>query len=1539
MPSRSLSRLAHRLLVAVLAVLTSVAALPAAAQVAIYERVEVDPASASSARAMSSVVLSIDTLTAPIRYNEIVQLPLSLSDETWTSCTNGNCYWYYDAALEGFGWGTDGILGYKSRYLEYHNGCVPLEGCLVRSDTLRGRGWDEWLYYQAGTHFFNPAPIFGYIWDYRSQGAELDIPIPVDVMVTAFYKSLPTATPEYTNTVVSTINVLPPWLEESLQVDTVALGDRFTVDASARDAEGLVEVFDGRAIEVGVYAAWTHPDDPEPWYFYEGDGGTIENTRTGESSYDYLTVTYGDLRDGHVVYIAPTSFRPNPPAARRAERRGADARRAVFERRATIMRERLAARGLAVAEVDQRVLQARTRWEAGLGRQAEGARVAAASGGPEALYSVSFDFWDFDYIYEYTDEVVVTGPRVDLVADSDNDGDLDGSDEAAEYDDDRVGALLALNDDDDDGDGVPDLDGPGGFDDDDLEPIELRGSINETAQVVLEAVEGAELVRVWADRSKGTEIALPHTLPASALPMTYFVEGVAWDTTATVLRLAYEETPGVVSDVDTLRVYSGPLVVDADSEYEAGEPGYVAVGGLPAGTPVRFDVYRDGALAETVEAEVDGFLAGIPLPYETVAGTVFSVEATADAGAVVLESNDVTVTPGSVATVELEWENAGPPVARLASGTVSDVSVPSDGHRTFSARAVVKDQFVNVLEGAPVTWLLSGFGALVASDEAVGPDGTVRTFVRVGDVPDRDQVLGVAVGGQTSSVRRTAYNAPIDISVVAQRVAAPLGPTDSVRVEATLRMPDGAPVPAGTRVEWHTGKGAFGAEATETDGNGQAVQYLDLSETERGAAPGAAAVAVSSGRNANHVQFDFQRDLSCFRVEVDDPVLAGDYAFDPTAGSGGRLASGASSVAGATGIALVEQFDGSTLPYTYHTATTVRVVGAPANSDVTVRIVGPSDLLGVATGTAGALVPVTPDETGNGYTLTISTDGTGAADLVVYSKGTFDDAYRSTSGLPGADDAAMAAFTVEAEVVGSTSGRRASGSCGTVAGARVVLTPANTWAWLVDFVQKFVVGAITGEGESAGAVSGDLVLGSLPITGIFTDGRDVIKELFRAASGGKPNWAVFAFAAAGLATEFPIFKVLGLDAALNACKIAAKQMGAALAESFARYVVDGIRRVVDQTGTGGRLRRLVEDCGTGSSGLRVRSGATARLASGNLACATARFITDADYGLAPHPTYGSYKQVVDAAGDAGRNHAFPGLAPFHEVLGEAAGSPEEFLRLVLDVPAEVGIAPAVLSRRLTQLGNSLESIRTGRKVPGTTPGSFLAEADLDLISTFGKQETLVRLTLANTVNGHVGDGLVGAYVRTLQRTADLPVGSAERATMEQALARLDEVAHVDGAWDFINVRGVDNFQTHKSMNELAASETILQTGQYGVPVRRDYKIGDDPSKADIDWESFNEATGERFFIQVKAGEKVPGVDGTASAMGPLAKSGTNELINETIPNLARDIPSGGIPVLMVRREFDGVNDGPMRQVREACAEHGVRIDFFDAVDTYPASPR
>ncbi len=242
-----------------------------------------------------------------------------------------------------------------------------------------------------------------------------------------------------------------------------------------------------------------------------------------------------------------------------------------------------------------------------------------------------------------------------ILADRNNDGAVDSKDAGPQ----ALPALLALNDDDDDADGVPDLEVTGTTDTD-LEPLTLTTALASSGvgSGVLETLSGASSLRMWADAGRAQEVALPYTVDMGTLPLTLYAEGTAWDSTETALRFS------IGGAADTLRFYVAPLGLSVPEETRVGDDLLATLSGFPLGTSIDLEVTRNGVpvsnstvltgdLSEVLQISTSG----------AAIGDIYQIAAEADSVAVDASS---TIVPGEPDTV----------VATAPSyGSVVDVTV------------------------------------------------------------------------------------------------------------------------------------------------------------------------------------------------------------------------------------------------------------------------------------------------------------------------------------------------------------------------------------------------------------------------------------------------------------------------------------------------------------------------------------------------------------------------------------------------------------------------------------------------------------------------------------------------------------------------------------------------------------------------------------------------------------------------------------------------------------------------------------------------
>jgi len=161
--------------------------------------------------------------------------------------------------------------------------------------------------------------------------------------------------------------------------------------------------------------------------------------------------------------------------------------------------------------------------------------------------------------------------EANLGVDCNHDGTYDENDEALEESD---GGLLGVNHDDDNANGMLDMEEPGLVDgENDLIPIYLNpDQAMVSGSVTLEAVSGGEKIRIWKTAAREGLVTLPMTWhPGNGtVPAIRYVEGIqASDSLGDVkLRLSYKSEGGEHSDTIVLTVFGVDIDVDSDNSGE-----------------------------------------------------------------------------------------------------------------------------------------------------------------------------------------------------------------------------------------------------------------------------------------------------------------------------------------------------------------------------------------------------------------------------------------------------------------------------------------------------------------------------------------------------------------------------------------------------------------------------------------------------------------------------------------------------------------------------------------------------------------------------------------------------------------------------------------------------------------------------------------------------------------------------------------------------------------------------------------------------------
>jgi hypothetical protein len=169
----------------------------------------------------------------------------------------------------------------------------------------------------------------------------------------------------------------------------------------------------------------------------------------------------------------------------------------------------------------------------------EGIRASSIFGDARILVEVDLDGDQGPAGYVMSDAVRVTTFCLDIDTDSNNDGSIDQWEEG--YEEFAPGRVICV-----------DLEGDGpGLDD--LALISLRAPDVNYGQVKLEAVEGADRVRLWKDTDKMEEVILPASWTPLEVPALLYADGIALGQVK--LRLSYVIPPEREVASDTIALF------------------------------------------------------------------------------------------------------------------------------------------------------------------------------------------------------------------------------------------------------------------------------------------------------------------------------------------------------------------------------------------------------------------------------------------------------------------------------------------------------------------------------------------------------------------------------------------------------------------------------------------------------------------------------------------------------------------------------------------------------------------------------------------------------------------------------------------------------------------------------------------------------------------------------------------------------------------------------------------------------------------------
>lgn len=311
-----------------------------------------------------------------------------------------------------------------------------------------------------------------------------------------------------------------------------------------------------------------------------------------------------------------------------------------------------------------------------------------------------------------------------------------------------------------------------------------------------------------------------------------------------------------------------------------------AVTGAADGTLIGWEIETGtGTLSVAESATVNGF-AQTTLNTSTVAGDVYRVTArvkkliypalsatsdplTMDFEAMGLAATDtslrqttadITVVPGFAAAITVAREtSAGAPATTLAA----------DGQSRMVLVATVRDAFGQpVAEHTPVTWHLSGLGALESADATVDAQGIARATLVAGEAVAAQKVR---IEVDSFEIVETVANTAVTGSLTAASGSLDIASRQTTTLTASLPG-----VADGTPVRWFTSLGEIENPAATVQ-SGQAAALLRAGGGRTGTATITAALPGSL--YTADVAFTTSAPIT---IEVDHPVIVGDQASDGT---------------------------------------------------------------------------------------------------------------------------------------------------------------------------------------------------------------------------------------------------------------------------------------------------------------------------------------------------------------------------------------------------------------------------------------------------------------------------------------------------------------------------------------------------------------------------------------------------------------------------------------------------------------------------------
>ncbi len=489
----------------------------------------------------------------------------------------------------------------------------------------------------------------------------------------------------------------------------------------------------------------------------------------------------------------------------------------------------------------------------------------------------------------------------------------------------------------------------------------------------------------------------------------------------------------------------------------------------------------DGSVKFALSPSAGGDVFDIPT-LSGHAGDVYKVyakitQAAVDGGPLlpvdgVEESNTVVVQPG---------------VANNLSFEVDRTQLPADGMSQSRIKLTARDAAGNlVADGTPVSWRLTGSGTFINQDSTT-TGGVAYASVQAG-IFSETMSLSAAVDAAVAST--DIENLPVTIQIGITGQVLTLGSNETQDVLAIVNDASGRPVADFTPITWYTQKGSisgqsyvkggvataklFGAAGTQSPVLGS------VNGTVGAQTPGNGLVRATVGSHSDGVTFLWVSPNSGISVTADQHMLAGDQT---TAGS-----------------YPVDQADGTVASYGYMTTANCSVAG-PAGATVLVTIGKDRDGNLVTQG--AGLLTIGTGSGSSGQTTTITLDANGRGSFQISSTGGLDPSQKikipiTVETQPGWFDGPPVKTTFE-----------------------VGLQSAEVIAKATDIITQLGWGALAGDGNTAAEIAGDIGLSLIPVVGVYTDVRDLGKELAKLWPGGEsPNWFTVVFSVVSVAGSF-----------------------------------------------------------------------------------------------------------------------------------------------------------------------------------------------------------------------------------------------------------------------------------------------------------------------------------------------------------------------------------------------------------------------------------